>query len=67
MSEKNIKSEISIRLVETPEGTKIEVSKKGKLKDFAMMKAMLNNTDSPLVKSVMAIFASMAENSPKTA
>jgi hypothetical protein len=59
MIEKNIKSEISIKVIERDGEVAIEVSKKGEIKDFALMRELLENENNHFIRSTKALLASI--------
>lgn len=52
---------VSISVIETHEGFKLKIKKKGDLEDFAMMWEMLNKDDSNFVKSVKALLLAISK------
>ena len=52
---KNIKSEISIKVIERDGEVAIEVSKKGEIKDFALMRELLENENNHFIRSAKAL------------
>ena len=61
MSKKNKTAGISIQLIETSEGIKIEISKSGTLEDFATIRELLHDDNSAFAKSVLALMAAISK------
>lgn len=61
MSKKNKTAGISIQLIETSEGIKMEISKSGTLEDFAIIRELLHDDNSALAKSVLALMAAISK------
>lgn len=61
MSKKNKTAGVSIELIETSEGIKIEISKSGTLEDFATIRELLHDDNSAFAKSVLALMAAISK------
>ena len=61
MSKKNKYAGVSIQLIETSEGIKIEISKSGTLEDFATIRELLHDDNSAFAKSVLALMAAISK------
>lgn len=61
MSKKNKNAGVSIQLIETSEGIKIEISKSGTLEDFATIRELLHDDNSAFAKSVLALMAAISK------
>lgn len=61
MSKKNKTAGVSIQLIETSEGIKIEISKSGTLEDFATIRELLHDDNSAFAKSVLALMAAISK------
>lgn len=61
MSKKNKNAGVSIQLIQTSEGKKIEISKSGTLEDFATIRELLHDDNSAFAKSVLALMAAISK------
>ena len=61
MSKKNKTAGVSIELIDTSKGTKLEISRHGTLEDFGTIRELLHKDHSPFAKSVLALMAAISK------